>query len=65
MSNSQIIQGLNQTIQELKTATMSNSQNIQELTNEIRDSNQFTHQAIVKMEGEIDYLVVEFNRIEK
>jgi uncharacterized coiled-coil protein SlyX len=65
MSNSQIIQGLNQTIQELKTATMSNSQNIQELTNEIRDSNQFTHQAIVKMEGKIDYLVAEFNRIEK
>jgi uncharacterized coiled-coil protein SlyX len=65
MSNNQIIQGLNQTIQELKTATMSNSQNIQELTNEIRDSNQFTHQAIVKMEGKIDYLVAEFNRIEK
>jgi hypothetical protein len=40
----------NQIIQELKTATMSNSQNIQELTNEIRDLNQFTHQAIVKME---------------
>jgi hypothetical protein len=29
------------------------------------DSNQFTHQAIVKMEGEIDYLVAEFNRIEE
>jgi hypothetical protein len=41
------------------------SQNIQELTNEIRDSNQFTHQAIVKIEGEIDYLVAELNRIEE
>jgi hypothetical protein len=35
------------------------------LTNEIRDSNQFMHQAIVKMEGEIDYLVAEFNQIEE
>jgi len=55
----------NQIIQELKTATMSNSHNIQELTNEIRDSNKFTHQAIVKMEWEINYLVAEFNRIEE
>jgi uncharacterized coiled-coil DUF342 family protein len=60
-ASSQNIQGLNQTIQELKTSTLSDSQNIQELANEIRDSNQFTHQAIVKMGGEIDYLVVEFN----
>jgi len=44
---------------------LSDSQNIQELANEIRDSNQFTHQAIVKMEGEIDYQVAEFNRIEE
>jgi len=63
--SSKNIQGLNHTIQELKTATLRDSQNIQELTNEIRDSNQFTHQAIVKMEGEIDYLVAEFNRIEE
>jgi len=55
----------NQIIQELKTVAMSNSQNIQELTNEIKDSNQFTHQAIVKMEGEINYLVAKFNRIEE
>jgi len=44
---------------------MRNSQNIQELTNEIKDSNQFTYQAIVKMEGEINYLVAKFNRIEE
>jgi hypothetical protein len=55
----------NQIIQELKTVAMSNSQNIQELTNEIKDSNQFTYQAIVKMEGEINYLVAKFNRIEE
>jgi hypothetical protein len=64
-ASSQNIQELNQTIQELKIATLRDSQNIQELTNEIRDSNQFTHQAIVKMEGEIDYLGFEFNRIEE
>jgi len=55
----------NQIIQELKTIAMRNSQNIQELTNEIKDSNQFTYQAIVKMEGEINYLVAKFNRIEE
>jgi hypothetical protein len=44
---------------------MRNSQNIQELTNEINDSNQFTHQAIIKMEEEINYLVAEFNIIEE
>jgi hypothetical protein len=49
----------------VKAFIQASSQNIQELTNEIRDSNQFTHQAIVKMQGEIDYLVVEFNRIEE
>jgi pimeloyl-CoA synthetase len=37
---------------------MSNSQNIQELK-------QFTHQAFAKMEGQIDYLVAEFNRIKE
>lgn len=44
---------------------MSNSQAIKELTREIRDSTQFTHQAFAKKEEQIDYLVVEFNRIEK
>jgi len=44
---------------------MSNSQIIQELTYEIRDSTQFTHQAFAKMEEQIDYLVVELNRIEE
>jgi hypothetical protein len=44
---------------------MSNSQTIQELTDEIRDSTQFTHQAFAKMEEQIDYLVVELNRIEE
>jgi hypothetical protein len=39
----------NQTIQELKTATMSNNQNIQELK-------QFIHQAIAEMEGQIGRL---------
>jgi hypothetical protein len=47
-----------QNLQELQKVTMSSSQNIQELK-------QFTHQAIAKMEGEIDYLVAEFNRIEE
>jgi hypothetical protein len=59
------IQKSSQNIQEFQSVTMSNSQNIQELTNEARDSNQFMHQAIVKMEGEIDYLVAGFNRIEE
>jgi hypothetical protein len=38
---------------------MSNSQNIQELTNEIKNSTQFTHQAFAKMEEKINYLVAE------
>jgi hypothetical protein len=50
------IQQSSQAIQELKNATMSNSQNLQELK-------QFTHQAFAKMEGQIDYLVAELNRI--
>jgi DNA repair protein RadC len=58
MSNSQ-------TIQELKNVTMNNSQTIQELKNEVRDSKHFTHQAIAKMERQIDYLVAKFNRIEE
>jgi hypothetical protein len=37
---------------------MSNSQNLQKLT-------QLTHQAFAKMEGHIDYLVAELNRIEE
>jgi hypothetical protein len=45
-------------MQELKNATMSNSQNLQELM-------QFTHQAFANMEGNIDYLVVELNIIEE
>jgi hypothetical protein len=65
ISNDQIMQELNQSKQELKNATMSNSQTIQELTDEIRDSTQFTHQAFTKMEEQIDYLVVELNKIEE
>jgi len=56
-TSNQNIQGLNQNIQELQKVAMSNSQAIQELTNEIMDSSQFTHQAFAKMEGHIDYLV--------
>jgi hypothetical protein len=55
----------NKIVQDLKTATMSNNQNIQKLTNEIRDSNQFTHQAFAKMEGHIDYPVAKLNIIEE
>jgi hypothetical protein len=62
-SNNQIMQELNESKQELKNATMSNSQTIQELTDEIKDSTQFTYQAFAKMEEQIDYLVVELNRI--
>jgi hypothetical protein len=65
MSNDQIMQELNQSKQELKNANMSNSQTIQELTDEIKDSTQFIHQAFAKMEKQIDYLVVELNRIEE
>lgn len=65
MSNDQIMQELKQSRQELKNATMSNSQDIKELTHEIRDSAQFTHQAFAKKEEQIDYLVVEFNRMEE
>jgi hypothetical protein len=65
MSNDQIMQELKQSRQELKNATMSNSQAIKELTHEIRDSTQFTHQAFAKKEEQIDYLVVEFNRMEE
>jgi len=57
-TSNQNIQGLNQNIEELKNATMSNSQNLQELK-------QFTHHAFVKMEGQIDYLVAELNKIEE
>jgi hypothetical protein len=57
------IQESSQNVQEFQSVTMSNSQNIQELTNETKDSIQFMHQAIIKMEGEIDYLVAEFNKI--
>jgi len=64
-TSNQNIQGLNQNIQELQKVAMSNSQAIQELTNEIMDSSQFTHQAFAKMEGQIDYFVAEFNRIEE
>jgi hypothetical protein len=63
--SSQNIQGLNQAIQEssqaiqeLKNVAISSSQNLQELK-------QFMHQAIAKMEGEIDYLVTELNRTEE
>lgn len=59
------MQELKQSRQELKNATMSNSQTIKELTHEIRDSTQFTHQASAKEEEQIDYLVVEFNRMEE
>jgi hypothetical protein len=48
-----------------QVARLYNSQNIQELKIEVRDSKQFTHQAIAKMEGQIDYLVAEFNKIEE
>jgi hypothetical protein len=65
MSNDQIMQELKQSRQELKNATMSKSQAIKELTHEIRNSTQFTHQAFAKKEEQIDYLVVEFNRMEE
>jgi hypothetical protein len=63
--SSQNIQGLNQTVQELKTATMSNSQTIQELKNEFMDSKQFTHQAIAKMEAQIGQLANQMGEREK
>jgi hypothetical protein len=59
------MQELKQSRQELKNATMSNSQAIKELTHEIRDSTQFTHQVFAKKEEQIDYLVVEFNGMEE
>jgi hypothetical protein len=59
------IQESSQNIQELQSVTMSNSRSIQELSNETKDSIQFAHQAIVKMEGEIDYLVAKFHRIKE
>jgi uncharacterized coiled-coil protein SlyX len=64
-ASSQNIQGLNQTVQELKIATMSNSQTIQELKNEFMDSKQFTHQAIAKMEGKIGQLANQMGEREK
>jgi hypothetical protein len=76
---SQNIQGLNQAIQEsnqaiqkLKNVAISSSQAIQEFKNvaisnsqNLQELKQFTHQAFVKMEVEIDYLAVEFNIIKE
>jgi hypothetical protein len=59
------IQASSQNIQELQKVTMSNSQIIQELTDEVRDSTQFTHQAFAKMEGNIGCLVAKLNGIEE
>ncbi|XP_059446537.1 uncharacterized protein LOC132178098 [Corylus avellana] len=50
------IQSTDQAVQELKNATMANSRDIQELKNEFRDSKNFTHQAMSKMEGQIGQL---------
>jgi hypothetical protein len=58
MSNSQ-------TVQEMKTATMSNSQTIQELKDEFMDSNQFTHQVIANIEGQIGQLASQMGEREK
>jgi len=70
--SNQNIQGLSQAIQELKNVAISGSQALQELKNvaisnsqNLQELKQFTHQAIVKMEGKIDYLATEFNIIEE
>jgi outer membrane biosynthesis protein TonB len=64
MSNDQIMQELKQSRQELKNATMSNNQDMQELkTASISDNENI--QNLAKIEGHIDYLVAEFNRMEE
>jgi flagellar basal body P-ring protein FlgI len=62
MSNDQIMQELKQSREELKNATMSNNQAMQELkTASISDNENI--QNLAKIEGHIDYLVAEFNRM--
>jgi hypothetical protein len=64
MSNDQIMQELKQSREELKNATMSNNQAMQELkTTSISDNENI--QNLAKIEGHIDYLVAEFNRMEE
>jgi len=70
--SSQNIQELNQNIQELQKVTMSSSQNMQELKNatmsntqNLQELKQFTHQAFASIEGQIDYLVAELNKIKE
>jgi len=58
------IQTSNRNIQELKKVTMSNNQAMQELkTASISDNENI--QNLAKIEGHIDYLVAEFNRMEE
>jgi outer membrane biosynthesis protein TonB len=64
MSNDQIMKELKHSRQELKNATMSNNQDMQELkTASISDNENI--QNLAKIEGHIDYLVAEFNRMEE
>jgi hypothetical protein len=64
MSNDQTMQELKQSREELKNATMSNNQAMQELkTASISDNENI--QNLAKIEGHIDYLVAEFNRMEE
>jgi hypothetical protein len=58
------IQTSNRNMQELKSVTMSNNQAMQELkTASISDNKNI--QNLAKIEGHIDYLVAEFNRMEE